>query len=185
VAEQPAPGVGTVLGSAGPCPEIPFGGSLWRVGHPTQRAKAALEELAAAKAVAEVRSLKAALPPDAYAEAFRELTAGLSAGEFRTWRPGWQRIVLGGGNESLLLLALLRENHPHATEADALALAAGEPELVAAALARVVPPFFGLLLEGVPLTPDQRRRATAAVADVAAKLAPPVPPPQPPTPPTT
>ena len=169
----PAPSVQTMLGAAGACPEIPLAGELWRVGHPTQRAKAVLEELAAAKAVAEVRALKGVVPADAYQEAFAETVAQVQAGAFRTWGAGWQKIVLSGGNAHLFLLSLLRENHPRATEDDARALAAGEPELVAAALARVVPGFFSLLLAGLPLTADQRAGVAAAMA--AAFPAPPPP----------
>jgi len=153
-----SPSVQTMLGAAGACPEIVFQGKTWKIGHPTQRAKAVLEELAVSKATAEVRALRSVLPADAYSELFAELTNRISAGDYRTWGPGWQRIVFGGTNAYLFLLSLLRENHKDAAEADAKALAVGEPEQVQTALVRVVPGFLSLLLDGLPLNPDQRRQ---------------------------
>lgn len=167
---DPIPSVGDVLGASGACPTVEACGKVWRVGWPTQRAKACLEELAAAKAVSEVRALKPALPPDAYAELFGELIAGISSGAYRTWGSGWQRVVFGGGNSHLFLLSLLRENHPGATEQEAKDVAAGDPDGVAAALARVVPGFFDVLLRGVPLPPEQMEQARAAARTLAAEL---------------
>ena len=158
-----SPGVQTLLGAAGACPEIPHQGKVWRIGHPTQRAKAVLEELAVAKATAEIRALKNVVPADAYSELFAELTTRISAGDFRTWGTGWQRIVFGGVNAHLFLLSLLREHHRDATEDDARSLAANEPEQVQAALVRVVPGFLSLLLAGLPLSPDQRNRIESTV----------------------
>jgi hypothetical protein len=162
------PGIGTMLGAAGACPEIDLKGNRWKIGHPTQRAKAVLEELAVAKAVAEIRRLKGILPPDAYAETFAELTSRIAAGDYRTWGGGWQRVVLAPGNSHLFLLSLLREHHPQASEDDARALALGEPEQVGAALARVVPGFFSLLLDPLPLQETQRAEANRMLEQLTA-----------------
>lgn len=167
-----APGVQQILGNSGACPEIPLDGKVWRIGHPTQRAKAVLEELAAGRAVAEVRALKGVLPPDAYSEMFTELTKSIAAGDFKTWHPGWQRVTLGGGNSHLFLLSLLRECHPSATEADALRLAREAGEEVTAAMARVIPGFFDLLLAGLGLTPDQQSETRAKIHEIVARLLP-------------
>jgi hypothetical protein len=120
----------------------------------------------ASKATAEVRALKGVLPADAYSELFAELANRISAGDYRTWGPGWQRIVFGGTNAHLFLLSLLRENHKEATEADAKALALGEPEQVQLALVRVVPGFLSLLLDGLSLNPNQRRQIECIVRAV-------------------
>jgi hypothetical protein len=138
--------LGDVLGSSGPCPEITVKGKTWKIGHPTQKAKAELENLAVRAAVSEVRSLKEVLPADAYKEAFAELTASISARDFRTWGTGWQRIVWGPQSVHLFLLSLLREHQSQATESDAIELATSAPEELAAALAQVVPSFVLLLL---------------------------------------
>lgn len=166
------PGVQTLLGAAGACPEIAHNGKTWRLGHPTQRAKAALEELVAGKAIAEIRSLKSALPPDAYAELFAELATRISAGDYRTWGPGWQRIVFSPANAHLFLLSLLRECHDNASEADAKKLALGEPEQVRLALLRVAPGFLSLLLEGLPLQPEQKQQFETAVTSALQPVAP-------------
>lgn len=164
------PGIQTMLGAAGACPEIPFKGKLWRIGHPTQRSKSTLEELAAAKASSEIRALKNVLPAEAYKEHFRELNSSLAAGDYRTWRSGWQSVVLNAEGAHLFLLALLRENHPNATEREALALCLGEPELVGAALTRVVPGFFDLLMEDLPIEGQQRTECEAIIKEAVAGL---------------
>jgi hypothetical protein len=152
------------LGAAGACPEISFGGKTWKIGHPTGRAKAALEELAVGRAVWHVRELKGVLPHDDYQATFRELTASISAGDYKTWGDGWQRMLFSGVNNGVLfVLALLRECHPEATEADARNLAANEPEQVNAALARVIPDFLCKLLDGLPLSTEERTQAEARI----------------------
>lgn len=173
------PSVQNTLGAAGACPEIPLDGRVWRVGHPTQRAKAALEEFAAAAAVNEALALKGVLPPAAYQELFAATARDVQAKAFRTWGPGWQRVVFDPLNSHLFLWSLLRENHPDATEADARRLMAAEPDRVSLALARVVPDFFRMLLDGLGLTADRRAAAEEAIRAFTATLSP-----QPPTPPT-
>lgn len=161
------------LGSAGACPEIVFQGKTWRIGHPTQRAKSALEELATAKAVAEVRALKTIVPADAYGELFSELATRVSAGDYRTWGAGWQRIIFTPANAYMFLLSLLRERHPDATEADAQALASNCREEVELALARVVPDFFTMLVDCQrDMTAEQKATVMAALRPLFAKLAP-------------
>lgn len=163
-------GLGTFLGDAGSCPTVQWDGHTYEIGWPTQRAKTALEELAAAKAVSEIRSLKKALPADAYAETFSELTSRIAAGDYRTWGVGWQRVVLAGGNAHLFLLTLLREKNPKITEQLARALAIAEPEQIGAALARVVPGFLSLLLDELPLQEEQRAAAELILKDAVALL---------------
>lgn len=145
-----APGVQGFLGDAGALPEIHWAGKVWKIGFPTQRAKAALEELAAARAVSEVVALKAALEPAAYAEMFAAVRRAIGAKEYRTWGAGWASAVNGPDGGTLFLLSLLRERHADATEADARGLAEACPDEVAAALDRVIAPFFDLLAACYP-----------------------------------
>lgn len=163
---EETPGLQQMLGAAGACPEIHCDGKVWKVGHPTQRAKAELERLAVAAALDEVRSLKNVIPPDAYQEMFGEVTRQITAKEFRTWGPGWQRSVFGASSAHLFLTSLLRECHPNATPADALRLTQECPEEVTAALAQVVPGFLSVLLAGVPMTSDQRTKITEILANL-------------------
>lgn len=166
------PGVGGMLGAAGPCPEIPLGKRVWKVGHPTQAAKARLEKLAAKVALDEVRRLKDVLDPAAYREAFDAVTQNLKS--YRTWRPGWQAVVFDGANGHLFLWSLLQEHHPAATEADVLALCREAPEEVAAALAQVIPDFFGVLLGEVraDLSPEDLAKVDEALTAVRERLTP-------------
>lgn len=159
-----ADGVQQMLGDAGACPEIQWNGKVWRIGHPTQRAKAALEELAAAKAVTEVTALRAALPPAVYAELFDGVLKDVASGAYRTFGPGWVRQTTGPAGPALFLLSLLRERHPEATEADAIGLAAAKGDELKAALARVVPGFFDLALESHPAPPEAKALIRGQIA---------------------
>lgn len=167
------PSVSTMLGSSGACPEIRLNGKVWKVGHPTGRAKACLEQLAVASAFAEVEALQGALPAPSYQKAYRELLASVAAREYKTWGPGWQRVVWGEMSAQLFLLSLLRENHPEATEEDALTVAAGAPEQVSLALVQLIPNFITLLLsERKDVTQEQREKIMGVTRQMAERLSP-------------
>ena len=169
--DEAGPSITTILGSAGACPEITALGKTWKIGHPTQRAKAVLEQLVVASAVAEVRQLKDVLPPDAYAETFRELTDAIASRHYKTWGAGWQRIVWGPRSGYLFLLSLLREHHPTATEDDVAALAGAAPEEVTAALIEVTPNFIRLLLlDRKDITPEQQAAIQGVMTDLIEKM---------------
>lgn len=164
-----APGVGVML--AAPA-EIKVGKTTWVVSPPDQDAKARLEKLAARAALEEVRRLKPVLDADAYAEAFRAAMDALPS--YRTWQPGWQRVVFDPANAHLFLWSLLQAAHPDATEEDVVKLHADAPEEVAAAYAQLLPDFFRLLLAPVlpRLDPAARAAVEAAVADLRRRLTP-------------
>lgn len=175
-----------MLGGAAAPPEVPYAGRLWKVGAPDQQAKQRLERLVKAAALEEVRQLKGVLPPAAYQEAFAEATRSLP--DYRTWGPGWQRVVNDPSNAHLFLLSLLQGPQPWATEADARGMARDVPEEVRAALAQVTPGFFRTLLadllDGLP--PGERRDEAVRLGNemLAQSLPPPPPGPPTPTPPT-
>lgn len=148
-----------VLGAAGEPPRVVADGKTYTVGFPTQRAKARLEELVAASAVAAVADLKAALPPAAYAEQWAEVKELIRRREYRTGGSLWAEAMAGPGGGVLFLLALLRECHPDATEADARRLLAAAPEQVEAALARVTPVFIRAVAADLGATRDQTEAA--------------------------
>ena len=52
------------LGESGAPPEINYGGKVWKVGYPTQAAKAELNKIVVATAAAAVEEHRATLPPD-------------------------------------------------------------------------------------------------------------------------
>jgi hypothetical protein len=160
------PGLGVVLGSAGSPAEIHHAGRVWKLGHPDQRAKERLEKLVAKVALDDVRRLKDVLDPDAYAEAFGQVTGNLRA--YKTWREGWQKIIGDPGNGHLFLWALLLEHQPGATESDVLDVARGSPGEVAAALSQVLPPFLRMLAaEVLEAAPAEARPALQASLDAA------------------
>lgn len=170
--ETTAPGVQQILGAAGACPEIVHGKRRWKVGHPTQAAKARLEKLAAKVALDEVRRLKDTLDPAAYQEAFGEAVKSLK--NYRTWRPGWQAVVFDPANSHLYLWSLIQEHHPDASEEDVLAICRDAPEEVVAAMAQVLPDFFRLLLSEIRphLSPEAFAAAEATVGQMRARLEP-------------
>lgn len=146
------------LGAAGVPAEIHAGDRVYKVGHPTQRAKGRLEELVAQQARRDILR---------FGGSAADWLDRVEAGDYATLRPGWNRVMQSPAAGSLFLLSLLREHHPDATADDAARLDKAEPEQVRAALARVVPPFFELVLADVPLPPAEKadliRSATAAM----------------------
>ena len=140
-----------LLGSTGAPAEIHVGPTVWKVGHPDQRAKARLEELVTQFARREL----------AANGAIDQWVARVEEGAYRTRADGWSRVMRGPSADCLFLLSLLREHHPNASLADAESLAAGEPEQVRAAIVRVAPAFFGLVLADLSLPPAEKERAIA------------------------
>ena len=161
--ESPTPSVTGMLGNSGSCPEVSHGGKVCKIGHPSQGSKAELERLVVAVAGREVFELKGVLPPAQYAEILSSFTKMVSGGAYKTWAPGWQEVTTG--NPHLFLLALLRENHPEAKEADAVSLQDGCDDQVGVALAQVLPGFIKLLLrERKDVTPEQREQIAGEFA---------------------
>lgn len=162
-AHDHAPTVGQVLGAAGACPEVEYAGRVWRVGFPTQRAKARLEELFAAQALAEVKALEGVLDPADYAGELAAVRDAVRSKQYRTWAPGWVAAMNGPEAGTLFLLSLLRENHPDATAADARALAENRADEVNAAVDRVAAPFFETVAADFPGTPAAKAKALEVV----------------------
>lgn len=157
---QQVAGVQQALGAAGACPEIIWQGKVWRLGHPTQRAKAVLEELGAAAALANVRHLPEDDPDR------RAVRKAVSTGSYRTFNPGWQETVGSPGTQHLFVLALFRETHPEMTEEQLFGLMAECPDDLRLGLARVVPDFFRLLLADPRVPPRMRPALEAGLAEV-------------------
>jgi hypothetical protein len=148
----------TILGASGTCPTIIHKGKTWKLGHPTGKAKSELETLVIRKATDETLALKNILEPQQYGEIFESFRLAVSAGQYRTGKPGWLATAFVGLNSPLFTLSLLRQNHPEATEQDVMTLAAEEPEQVMIALEVVAPPFFDLLLDSMELPPQEKAK---------------------------
>lgn len=145
MAENPV-SVQDVLGAAGEPPRFAWRGKEYKVGFPTQRVKARLEELIAGAETAAVQALRGVIPPTDFADQLARLGRQLRTREHRT-RDGslWQRYMVGEEAVTgfqLFLLALLREHQPDVTEDDLRAMLAEGGEFLLLAADRVVPGFF-------------------------------------------
>lgn len=154
-------GAFAALGAAVPPPEIQFDGAVWKIGHPTQRAKAELEKLVAQAAEQNLADLRDVLSPARYAEREAKLDAALLARQWQTWGTLWAEVMNGPLAFPLFLASLLRPHHPSATTAQAEALWLGENRACRTALAMVLPDFFSLLVASLPA--DEAARQAAAV----------------------
>ncbi len=153
-----------LLGDAGACPEIEWQGKVWKIGHPTNRARGALEELVAAKAVTSITKLEGVMPPAVYAAMFADVMRDIKLERYKTFDKLWVEQTQGSSGAVLFLQALLRERHPEATEADAISLAMGKDNEVQAAIARVAPGFFDMLVASATnLNPEQKATLAAAI----------------------
>ena len=152
---DPIPSVQDCLGAAGEPPRVTHAGQEWVIGFPTQRTKARLEELIAAAAVTEVVALKGTLPADVYAEMWADVKEAVRSREHRVGGRLWAGAMGSPHGGVFYLLALLREHRPDATEAEAVRLAAAEPEQVSAALDRVTPLFLRAVATGAGATAAQ------------------------------
>jgi hypothetical protein len=143
-------GIGDVLGDAGSLPEIEYGGKVWKVGKATQRAGDCLVQLTIRAAMREIQALKGIIDPADYREMFDDFTVAVQKGAYRTWGDRWSAMSSGMDGTVRFLLSLLRERHPDATEAEALALMVNCGDEVKVAFAQVLPPFLFLLLDSHP-----------------------------------
>lgn len=149
-------GAAFALGASGACPTVTSGDRTWTVGWPTQKAKTELEGLVVEVAIDNIERLKKYLSPTKYEQKCADVDRQIDAAQYLTGGALWRTHVAGRDGGALFLCALLREHHQDATLADARLLMSTEPRQVRHALARVVPPFFTLLVDAMPLTPDEK-----------------------------
>ncbi len=162
------------LGEAGGCPVVEANGTAWKIGHPVQAAKKFLEDLILDGVETDLLAGKARNPA-AFAAAWESHMADRRRRRYATLTGDlWMEQALDPQRGPVLLLAsLLRCHHPGATEDDALALLAAEPERVQAAMARVLPDFFETLLAGpaaAALPPAAREQVRAGLRAAAAEM---------------
>lgn len=170
---DPRPSAADLLGAAADPPAVVDGPTAWKVGHPTQRAKARLEDMTAAVAVRETLALKPHLSADEFAPLWADVQADIRNREYRVGGRRWLEAVRSPGWAVLLLTALVREHHPDATEDDVRGLMDREPEQVQAAVARVLPDFFRGVGRQLRLTPAQTADLERAITEAVGLLAPP------------
>lgn len=156
-------GVGPALGDAGPCPKITFQGKTWTIGHPTQIAKVELELLVIEVAQANIDAFKRRNPAK-YEEKCKLLDLQIEGGHHKTGGELWAIVNNGPDGQPLFLASLLKEKHPEVTLDDARGMFRREQRQVRRALALVVPAFFEILADDLPLTPEDREAKRAEMA---------------------
>lgn len=142
--------IGDILGTAGAPPEIECNGRVWRIGFPTQRAKTRLNELLIGITEDELESMEGVVSPKRFKKLEDSFNADLKSGKYKTWGDGWANALGSQRGGIAFFLSLLRENHPDATEADALLLLRECGEKCQRAMLRVAPPFFSALADDHP-----------------------------------
>lgn len=162
--EVRAEGAVAALGAATGPVEVAHNGKTWRVGHPTQRAKAELEKLVVAVAEQSLADLKDVLPAARYAAKEKRLDDLLYARQWQTWGALWTEVVNGPLSFPLFLLSLMRPHHEAATVEDAQALWLGANRACRNALVLVLPGFFDLLAAQLPADQAERKGAAEAWA---------------------
>lgn len=163
-----------VLGDAGELPAVEWGGSTYHLSFPSQKAKAALEEYVASQAVNACRAMKGVLDAAAYAELWNETVVAIQTRQHRTMGPLWVKTVMVGGvaTAALVMLVLFRAKHPKLTESDVRAMIADEPEQTTAALLRVLPSFFDMVVRESGANPELTASLTAQLKTDLAGLSP-------------
>lgn len=171
--QTPAPSIQGMLGAAGANPVIRWQGKSYKVGHPTQAAKARLEELAADAAMSRVEAMEGRVKPKTFKAMLDRATDRVLEGDYKTWATGWQEVVWSDGGV-LFLLSLLHEHHPDLTAPDAARMMEQCGNQYKAALGKVLPGFFDLLLGGrEDITPEQAATIRETVEKFVSKLLPP------------
>lgn len=164
-------GAFAALGAAVPPPEVTYAGKPWKIGHPTQEAKAELEKLVVQVAEQSLLDLKDTLSPARYAERERRLDDRIYARHWQTWGSLWQEVCNGPLSFPLFLLSLLKPHHPAATIADAQDLWLNANRPCRHAIAMVLPDFFDLLAASLPAEATERReQGQKMAAELLARL---------------
>lgn len=158
---EPFHGVGLELGDAGPAPVVTYRKKSWKVGFPTQKAKAELEGLTIIAARRNLAQSKPYFDAESYKREEEMLRAAIQGGYWKTWGSLWQSVNSGPDSNTLFLLSLLKQNHPEATWEDAEGMWAEEAEQVKDAMAQVIPSFYAILVKAMPGTPENRAEILA------------------------
>lgn len=159
-----AEGAVAALGAATGPVDVVHDGKTWRIGHPTQRAKAELEKLVVAVSEQSLADLKDVLTAARYAAKEKRLDELVYARQWQTWGELWSQVVNGPLSFPLFLLSLMKAHHETATVQDAEALWLGANRACRTALTMVLPGFFKLLVGALPADQEERRVTAEAVA---------------------
>lgn len=142
------PAISDVLADAGGPVEITdSAGRRWKIGYPTNGAKARLEKLVFQEELRLLRRQKdLGILTDAEFEVRGERLAKQAQREFAEGKPLYVKHTAQGDGAVLWVQSLLMEHHPDVTRDEVEALLADRKVEVKAALEVVVPPFFAWVL---------------------------------------
>lgn len=143
--------------------DVPFGGQVYKLGPPSQKAKAILEELVAVQAVTGLSKLQHVLPPDRFRRMESVISRQLAAEEHATGGELWGEVLGTPAGSTLFTLSLFRVNHPEMTREQCEEISAGASVELSAALVRQVPGFFEQAFPKMP--PAERAKRVAAMVD--------------------
>lgn len=169
--------VGDALGAAGACPAIDFNGKAYRLGHPTQQAKARFEQAVVDAELSNFRTQLARgfVTQAEYDEKIDRLGGQCDRREHAVGGPLWLKYTVGRevmAGWQLHVWSLFAENHGDITPADVRAMMADDPAALRLLVRRTVPPFFEWVGGALKLPPE---KVAALLAQVMAALDPPTP----------
>lgn len=123
-------------------------GRRWKVGYPTQRAKARLEKLVFQEEMALLREQKelGILTETEFEVRAERLAKQAKAKDFAEGKPLWVKHTTQADGAVLWIQSLLMEHQPDVTREQVTALLADRGPEVRAAVEVVVPPFFAWAL---------------------------------------
>jgi hypothetical protein len=150
-------GAVAALGAAVAPPEVVAAGKAWKVGHPTQEAKAELEKLVVQVAEKNLADLRGVVSDRKFAALEAKLDDAILSRQWQTWGALWTEVCNGPLSFPLFILSLMKPHHPQASVADAEALWVNENRACRNALVVVLPGFFDHLAASLPADESTRR----------------------------
>jgi hypothetical protein len=143
-------------------------GKVWRLGKATGESRKAMIAAVAQLSWASVAEMQT-LCPEAFDTISKAYARDIEANEHKPGGRLWKAHAEGAAGTALFVYALLKPQHPDAKLSDAREILAHDPAGVSAAVAVLVPGFFGLLA-GHPETPPEHRQAFRAAGERAAQV---------------
>lgn len=144
---QPVAAMADFVGDAVKPLTVTSGGTTWRVGLPTQAAKARYEQLVFEREKDLVMRQKAFLPVADFQARCDALARQLEDRQFATGQPLWLKYASSGEGWVMWLQSLLAEHHPEVTFRQVVDLLKDKGDEVRLVLAAVVPNFFAWALD--------------------------------------
>lgn len=159
-----ADGAMAALGAAVPPPEVQWNGKAWKIGHPTQGAKALLERLVLQTAEANLDAAKGVLSEKRFAAEEKRFGDALMGRTWATFGELWLATMNGPAAFPLFLASLVQQHHPEFAPELARQMWLERNTACRTALVQVLPDFFGVLSADMPADEEQKRAFAATFA---------------------